>query len=149
MLEINNTTAVRVNSRELQRIAAEFARHFKLSGDISLGVVGVKRIRSLNRDYRGLDKPTDVLTFTGENEIIINIEDTGRFRKYREMLRELGRDIGPLKSAASRKRLSTYLLYFLFVHGLLHLAGYNDNTEKKRLAMIRTGRDFLAGIGLS
>ncbi len=148
MLEINNTTKERINARRLESIADKFVRAYKKKGDISLAIVGPARIKSLNRDYRDLDKATDVLSFSEENEIIINIADTQRPKKYQDMFLEIGLDISALKTAAQKKRLSEYLLYFLFVHGLLHLAGYDDKTEAGRLEMIRRGRDFLKKSGL-
>jgi ssRNA-specific RNase YbeY (16S rRNA maturation enzyme) len=36
-----------------------------------------------------------------------------------------------------------YLFYFILVHGLLHLLGYNDISEKGRLKMLRMGKKFL------
>ncbi len=148
MLEINNTTGKKINKKLLETIAEKFARAFKKKGDISLAIVGPARIKSLNRDYRGLDKTTDVLSFTAENEIIVNISDIEKVNKYRSMFLELGYDISSFKGEAQKNRLGEYLLYFLFVHGLLHLAGYDDMVEPERLAMIKKGRDFLQGIGL-
>lgn len=147
MLEINNTTSAKIDIKKLSVIAEKFARAYKKKGGVSLAIVGPARIKSLNRDYRGLDKATDVLSFTDEKEIIINIADTKKIKKYQEMLRELNMDISSVKNEARKKKISEYLLYFLFVHGLLHLAGYDDKTEKGRLEMIRKGRDFLKKIG--
>jgi len=148
MLEINNTTTEKINFSQLLSIADKFARAYKMKGNISLAIVGSARLRSLNRSYRGIDKETDVLSFTEENEIVINIADTKKPRKYEAMFLEVGLDIGLMKSAAAKKRLAEYLLYFLFVHGLLHLAGYDDEAEAGRLEMIQKGRDFLKKIGL-
>lgn len=147
MLEINNTTKERIDAKSLALIAEKFARAYKHKGDISLAIVGPARIKSLNRDYRGIDKATDVLSFTEENEIIINIADTKKPAKYQEMFLELDMDIAAMRTEWQRKKLDAYILYFLFVHGLLHLAGYDDKTEKGRLEMIRKGRDFLKKIG--
>ena len=148
MLEINNTTSEKIDIKKLRLIADKFARAYRKKGDISLAIVGSARIRSLNRDYRGLDKATDVLSFTEENEIIINIAETKKPQKYQEMFLEIGMDITAFRSAIQKKRLAEYLFYFLFVHGLLHLAGYDDKTEAGRLEMIKKGRDFLKKIGL-
>jgi len=153
VLEINNTTSRKVDAKKLRIIAEKFARAYKKpggnknSGSVSLAIVGPARIKNLNQQYRGLDKVTDVLSFTAENEIIINIYETKKFKKYREMFLELGADIKGVLNKEQKKRLSEYLLYFLFVHGLLHLAGYDDKMEKGRREMIKKGRDFLNKIG--
>ncbi|MDP2944295.1 MAG: rRNA maturation RNase YbeY [bacterium] len=176
MLEINNTTGEKINAPKLRAIAEKFARVYKSTGDkestrdkgsnkktrnISLAIVGPARIKSHNLKYRGLNKATDVLSFKKEKEIIINISETKKPERYWGMLAELGMDIKTAIGAtgkitaetgatgtAQKKRLSEYLLYFLFVHGLLHLAGYDDKTEPGRREMIKKGRDFLKKIGL-
>ncbi|MCX6794577.1 MAG: rRNA maturation RNAse YbeY [Candidatus Falkowbacteria bacterium] len=168
MLEINNTTGEKVNAKKLRAIAGKFSCAYKQSDDVSLALVGPDRMKSLNRQYRGIDKATDVLSFTKEREIVINIADAKKFEKYQEMFLEPGMNIRTASKvtskdatgaagkktvtgatgAARKKRLSEYLLYFLFVHGLLHLAGYDDKTETGRREMIKRGRDFLKKIGL-
>lgn len=148
MLEINNTTGEKVNVRKLRVIAEKFSRAYKQSDDISLALVGPARIKSLNRKYREIDKVTDVLSFTKEREIVINIADAKKFEKYQEMFSELDMEI-KVGSPLQKEHLSEYLLYFLFVHGLLHLAGYDDKTEPGRREMIKKGRDFLKKINLA
>lgn len=154
MLAINNTTSKRINVKKLGLIAEKFARAYRKKDDnrklknISLALVGPSRIKSLNRQYRKIDQATDVLSFTAESEIVINLNETHRSEKYREMFLELGIDTSQAKSEAQKRRLSEYLFYFLFVHGLLHLAGYDDKTETGRRKMIKKGRDFLKKIGL-
>jgi len=45
------------------------------------------------------------------------------------------------------KKLQKYLLFFALVHGLLHLAGYDDKKEIDRLEMVRLGQKFLEKLG--
>lgn len=96
-------------------------------GEVSLTLVGDKQMRELNKDYRGIDKATDVLSFAyleeeipqeGEvsiGDIFISIETADR------QALEKGHDL--------EKELSV-----LFVHGILHLFGFdhgNDEEEKE------------------
>lgn len=145
MLEINNTTRQKINRRQLTDIVEKFLRtHKKKSGEVSLAIIGPARMKRLNEDYRGIAKTTDVLSFPNDGslpskflgEIIINIEETKKVAKYREMFAEISLD----------HRGANYILDFLLVHGLLHLLGYDDETEKDRLEMLRLGRDFLKRI---
>src|SRR5262245_42015383 len=88
-------------------------------------------MRRLNRDYRGIDSPTDVLSFAyheGEEapefyetshigDVVISVETAGRYA--RELGLSFDREIE-----------------FLVIHGALHLAGYDhetDNGEMNRL----------------
>lgn len=147
MLEINNTTGYKLNISRLQKVADIFLRHYKKNkGEVSLAIVGSVRMRRLNYQYRGLDKPTDILSFPAGadapdhylGEIIINREEVAKVKKYQVMLREL--DIASFKS---RLAAQEYILFFLLVHGLLHLLGYDDKTESSRRQMLEMGRDFL------
>jgi probable rRNA maturation factor len=95
-------------------------------------------IRALNRDYRGLDCPTDVLSFPQEappegaellGDIVISLETTQR--QAREQRHSL-------------KREAEWLL----CHGLLHLLGYDDETEEGLERMRRRQEEALAAAGV-
>lgn len=138
MLEINNRTKKKIDEKGLRRITEAFLRAYRRpKAVVSLAFVGDARIATLNGRYRGVEKVTDVLSFPGEapdlGEIIINLQEIGRIRKYTGLFLELG-----LKKAGP-----DYLLRFLLVHGLLHLVGYDDRTEESRREMLEKGRRFL------
>ena len=142
MLEINNTTKQRINLKKTQEIATKFLRAYKKTGqEVSLAIVADAKMKSLNFHYRGIAKATDVLSFPGEKsakflgEIVIDIQEARRAGKYREMFKELDLDL--------RRLPADYIFYFLFVHGLLHLCGYDDKTKKGREIMLKRGREFL------
>ena len=139
MLEITNTTKQKINKKQAIALANYVLRFYKKEGkEVSLVVIGDKKMHSLNYQFRGVDKTTDVLSFSGDKnnpdflgEIFINIQEAGRTAKYIEMF--------------STKKSATYIFNFLLVHGLLHLLGYDDKTEKERQVMIILGDKFLNG----
>jgi probable rRNA maturation factor len=148
MLAINNTTRQKINLKKTQAIGEEFLRVNKKSDwEISLAIVGDAAMRRLNRDYRGQDKTTDVLSFSVSNnsgEIIINIQEAKRVKKYGEMLGELGADrVRAGRGGNLIAQSQDYIFYFLLVHGLLHLVGYDDKTDKERRRMLKKGKEFL------
>jgi len=152
MIEITNTTKLKINKKKIVAVSEDFLRVFKHGQvDVSLAIVGDVRIRALNNTYRGHDKTTDVLSFAGAEwegnllgEVIINPQEIKRLSKYKEILEFVGLKYPPnnLKAAAD------YLFYFILVHGLLHLVGYNDETENDRQQMLKLGRDFLNKHGI-
>lgn len=87
----------------------------KAAGKIDLAFIGDEKMREFNRDYRGKDKPTDVLSFaydSGEirGDVIISKDtarrDARRFGiTYREELKRL------------------------VVHGVLHILGYDHGRK--------------------
>ena len=105
-------------------------------GDISVALVDVETMTGLNRRWRSLDKATDVLAFDlGENgelagEVIISPQVAA------EQAREEG--------VTQMEEMQT-----LLIHGLLHLLGYNHDSEADAKRMFdRQGdlrRDFASG----
>lgn len=100
--------------------------------EAEIGVVFVndQYIHQLNKEYRGVDRPTDVLSFAmqegepmpGEDEehilgdVIISLETA--LRQSKEYEHSLHREVA-----------------FLTVHGVLHLLGYDHQTEDQRRLM--------------
>ncbi len=135
MVEVNNTTKQKINNKKIEKIVMDFLNVYKKSKfEVSVAIIGSARMQSLNNDYRGINKTTDVLSFAGTapkelGEVIINIEETKKASKYLDVF-------GVRKPA-------DYILYFLLVHGLLHLIGYEDDREEERLEMLKIGEKFL------
>ena len=93
--------------------------------EISLLITDDETIHNLNKEYRQKDKPTDVLSFPMDDEvllgdIVISIDTAKKQAEERE--------INIDREAA-----------FLFIHGLLHLLGYDHETsaedEKEMFAL--------------
>ena len=84
------------------------------SYDLSLVFIGDKLSQKLNSEFRGIDKPTDVLTFPISDdmgEIFINLSHA--YKKSKEFKREPENYIA-----------------FLFVHGLAHILGYDHGNDR-------------------
>lgn len=148
MIEIVNTTRHKINKTKIVDLSEAFLHQFKKSEvDVSIAIVGDRRIQILNKQYRGLDKPTDVLSFAGAEwegnllgEVIINPQELKRLSKYKEILEYVGLSY----PAKNLKKTETYLFYFILIHGLLHLVGYDDSEEIDRQEMLKLGRNFLS-----
>ncbi len=103
--------------------AKVIARMGRRLGDVSILLCGDPRIAQLNRTYRGLDRPTDVLSFPRGDEgvlsgdIAISLESLAR-------------------NAAAYGVSRNEELQRLVIHGLLHLAGM-DHGRGKGGAMLR------------
>lgn len=137
MIEINNKTRSKIDKNLINKIVLAFLRYFKVEKkELSIAFVGDTKIKKLNKIYRGYDKVTDVLSFEDEGdddclgEIIIN---------YAQIKRQA------FKYSSSVKSELTYIL----VHGLLHLLGHEDDTERGRDGMYELANDFLKNINLS
>ena len=103
-----------------------------LDSELSVVIVGDRAIRSLNRDYLGRDKPTNVISFAMQE---------GEFPGLNPQM--LGDVIISADTAAREAEDGGVTfeerLYFLLLHGILHLAGYdherNGAVEARRMAI--------------
>ena len=104
------------------------------AAELSVSFVDGTEIRRLNRDYRGIDRETDVLSFPLDEsvdgmrllgDIVINTE------RVRSQAEEFGH---------SYRRELTYLA----VHSLLHLTGYDQMEEEEKKRMRRAEEALLA-----
>jgi probable rRNA maturation factor len=153
MVEVNNKTRSRIDLILVKKVAKRFLKYYNkkrrlaaipLSGsdhtnvnnvEVSIAFVGDQTIRDLNKRYRQVNKVTDVLAFPGQEssflgEVIINYAQVKRQAKYYS------------KSIKQE-------LVFILVHGLLHLVGYDDKTERGRREMEELGKKFIKVISNS
>ena len=97
----------------------------KKSNTVSVTFVRSRSIHIINRDYRGIDRPTDVITFAAGDE-------RSGFETREELL-DLGDIFINIEYAAKQAKQygNSYEreLGFLFTHGLLHCLGYDHMTE--------------------
>jgi probable rRNA maturation factor len=97
---------------------AELGTPARLPEEIYVIFVSDARIAGIHRDFLSVNGPTDVITFL-HGEIVISVETAERQAKQ--------------LSTSFRRELRIY-----FVHGLLHLAGFDDLTDKGFLYMADT-----------
>ncbi|MBM7097104.1 rRNA maturation RNase YbeY [Bacillus sp. H-16] len=111
--------------------------------EVSVTFVTDEKIHELNRDYRGIDRPTDVLSFAlneGEDEFPLFEEG--------EVVPDLLGDI-VISVQKAREQAEEYghtferELGFLAVHGFLHLIGYDHQTEEEEQEMFKLQEEIL------
>jgi probable rRNA maturation factor len=101
---------------------------------LTVRIVGTGEARALNRHFRGTDRPTNVLTF---------------------VMRERPRLEGDIalcapviaREARDRHRSATAHYAHLVVHGVLHLQGYDHETERQARLMERRESQVVEGLG--
>ena len=138
--------------------------------ELDLSIVSNEEIQVLNRDYRGLDKPTDVLSFaltevtsefdvdfahldlTEEAEETEDLEET-EFEDEEAIPQHLGDII--ISYPRAQEQAQDYghsldrELAFLAVHGFLHLNGYDHQTEEEAKEMFKIQEEVLTTYGLT
>jgi probable rRNA maturation factor len=128
---INNHKEV---DKNLLRRAAEEA--FLYLGDdfeANLKFMAEDEIKNLNNDYRGQDKPTDVLSFRLEEE------NGGDIIICPEIAEKEAREWGMTTDS---------IWQLLLVHGILHLSGFDHEKEQDRAKMEEAEATIMAKLGI-
>lgn len=100
-------------------------------------------IRVLNRDWRGQDKPTNVLSFPGDPAMPVPPGAPRHLGDVAIALETL------LAEAAAQGRAPADHLAHLVVHGVLHLLGHDHRDEAEAEAMESLETAILAGLGVA
>lgn len=110
--------------RGLETFLSEASSAARLRGVVSVLLAGDAEIRRLNREFRGKDKATDVLSFP-------MADGTGRVR----LAGDLAISVETAAREADRRGHSLDLeLRVLLLHGILHLAGYDHEMDSGEMA---------------
>ncbi|MCO4850099.1 rRNA maturation RNase YbeY [Bacillus vallismortis] len=115
--------------------------------EVSVTIVTNEDIQQINKEYRGKDAPTDVISFALEEEGEGEVEIVGA-----EIPPVLGDII--ISADRTREQAEEYNhsfkreLGFLAVHGFLHLLGYDHMTKEEEEEMFTKQKDLLDAYGL-
>lgn len=124
-----------------------------VQGEVVVTLVNNERIHELNREYRGVDRPTDVLSFAmnepGEGEMEIYLDESD-MEEFPNMLGDIIISLPKAQEQAEDFGHSLEReLSFLAVHGFLHLLGYDHGTEEEEKEMFSRQEEVLQQIGLT
>lgn len=110
----------------------------------NLIIVNNKYIHELNRDYRNIDRETDVITFALEDDdTVINGSDE-------RLLGDIYISLDKAKSQAEEYGHSLLReLSFLAVHGFYHLLGYDHQTKEEEEVMFGKQKEVLEEYGIT
>lgn len=139
---------VPVRKREVRRLKRSLVRMLDMlavgnSLEVSVALVDEEIIRELNRRYLNNDEPTDVLAFP-----LMSSDELSRLNKRAIVSLEPLGDIViciPIaaRQAAERNQKHYEEIELLAAHGLLHLLGYEDETERGAGVMTTAEKQLL------
>lgn len=130
---------------------------FNKDAQISITIVDSDEIKAINKEFRNIDKPTDVLSFPlidfsldhnyeiGEDSLDCIDPENGEV-----MLGDIVLCIDKIKSQALEYNHSVLREYaFLIAHSMLHLLGYDHMLENEAKDMERRQEEILMSLGIS
>ncbi len=121
------------------RVLSAAAAKINAFGEVSVSFVNDEEIHELNKAYRDVDRPTDVLSFPMDEQQFVDPPMLGDIvvsvptavRQAQEYGHSLAREVA-----------------FLLVHGFLHLNGYDHEEPSDEQTMFALQDEVLVGIGL-
>ncbi len=144
-IEVFNETEENLTEEceKLKEFLVQVAKDEKLDNIIyNVIIINNEKIREINREYRNIDRETDVISFALEDEKSFNRTDI-------RVLGDIYISIDKARSQAleyghSFKRE----LYFLAVHGFLHLLGYDHMKKEDEDVMFKKQEEVLSRYGI-
>ncbi len=122
-------------------------KRLREAGKIELGLIldSDRGVHHLNRDYRGKDKPTNVLSFAA---LDAGMPPKGVPPTYPWALGDIVLALGPIRREAKEqgKELAQHYCH-LVIHGVLHLLGFDHERPRDASAMEKLEREIMAGLG--
>ena len=144
MFEIFNNTNNDINTSELE----DYIKYVVKELDIENAVFNIifidnEEIRKINREYRNVDRETDVISFALEDNMDVVYED----------FRLLGDIYISYEKAIEQAELYNHSVkrevFFLATHGILHLLGYDHMEEEDEKVMFGKQNELLDGYGIT
>lgn len=151
-----NTLLTKEEHDIIRNIITAAANKLELSPliEVDISIVSNEEIHALNKQYRNVDRPTDVLSFALEEDLadapLINKSDNdgGREPDYPIHLGDIIISYAKvLEQAEDYGHSPERELAFLAVHGFLHLNGYDHQTEEEEAEMFKIQEEVLTENG--
>src|SRR6478672_3407395 len=118
---ISGASTRSLNAAQLQRFARRAQKLAEVQGEVNILIATNKRLRELNRRFRRKDKATDVLSFPRPSGGDIAISAQIAFENAQRYDHSLAIE-----------------LKILVLHGMLHLAGYDHESDNGRMARVES-----------
>ena len=144
-VEIINETEIDLDYIETMRNLINYAIEYEKIKNVIFNIINVDNnyIHKLNKEYRGIDRPTDVISFALEDNadlIQSNLRVLGDIYISIDKVYEQAKEYG---------HSNLREICFLMIHGFLHLLGYDHMEEAEEKVMFAKQEEILNGFGIT
>lgn len=135
----NETNYDKYNEEYFLNLSQVIFNHLKLNNYFifDITIVTLDEIHRINKEYRNIDRPTDVISFAFEDEV----EGENKIIRNDNLPRTLGEIFICYEKCQMQSEEYGHSLdremAFLFTHGLLHLLGYDHMNEEDEKIMFK------------
>lgn len=140
---IFNNSNKDINLKEINDFAKYLIEYMKVN-NVNFNVIFVNNdeIRNINKNYRNIDRETDVISFALEDDKLIK----------NNSIRVLGDIYISIDKAISQAKEYNHSIkrevYFLTTHGFLHLLGYDHMNKEDEEVMFKLQEEILSNYGI-
>ena len=154
-LQIDDDLISLVDQADLKAVIAYTLQLCRRKGELTLVVTDDATVQELNRDYRGINAPTDVLSFANQDVPSTADPPPAIHGLPDEIASAMDSYLGDIiiaypyatRQAEIYQNTVEAELRLLTVHGLLHLLGYDHGSIEEEAEMWAVQRDVLAHFG--
>lgn len=135
----NETSYDKYNEEYFLKLSEVIFNHLKLNNYFifDITIVTLDEIHRINKEYRNIDRPTDVISFAFEDEV----EGENKIIRNDNLPRTLGEIFICYEKCQMQSEEYGHSLdreiAFLFTHGVLHLLGYDHMNEEDEKEMFK------------
>lgn len=143
-IDIFNETGIEIRELEtIEKLLNYAIEHESLDNlEFNVIIVDNEKIHELNKEFRGIDRPTDVITFALEDNEDFPVMET-------RILGDIYISLDKAKGQAIEYGHSFLReLSFLSIHGFLHLLGYDHMESEEEKIMFSKQEEILNGFGI-
>ena len=143
-IEIINETNEKIDLTDLKKVIDKALESENVSNAImNVIIIDNEKIHEINKEYRGIDRPTDVISFALEDDkTFVNTD----FRVLGDIYISIDKvhEQAKIYGHSERRELS-----FLTVHGVLHLLGYDHMKKEDEVVMFKKQDEILNSLGIT
>lgn len=142
-IEVFNNTNEEIDTNEIEKLTEFLVKYMKIDNAyFNVIFVDNEEIKKINKEYRGIDKETDVISFALEDEKLIRVENE-------RILGDIYISIEKAKVQAEEYDHSLKReICFLTTHGFLHLLGYDHMNKEDEEVMFKLQEEILNSYGI-
>ena len=128
-----------LNSTQIKKVVNFLSKkERKIKGEVEINIVDNKEIKKLNKIYRGINSPTDVLSFAWQEE---------KSLKNSNFLGQIYLSAKQIKIQSKEYKVSEKEEFVrMLVHGLMHLIGFDHQKEREAKRMFQKQESYLKEI---
>ena len=145
---VNVEPRYKLKRKELRNFLEKVLTALEIKGktQVNLSIIGDRKMRLLNRKYRGIDKTTNVLSFSQNENVKTQVKSLKKEIEYLDLGDIVISYPQALAEAVKENVLVEQRVNFLAIHGLLHLLGYDHEKPAETAQMESLENQILASI---